>query len=79
MHIRLMVSALCAIAAVGLSSARPVAELIPPATTGRIEAPSPWSAQAVRRFERIGENVADVDVRPGTTARVAFVLPIDVQ
>ena len=29
--------------------------------------------------ERIGENVADVDVRPGAIARVTFVLPIDVQ
>jgi hypothetical protein len=29
--------------------------------------------------ERIGENVAPIDVKPGGTAKAAFMLPIDVQ
>ena len=29
--------------------------------------------------ERIGENVAPIDVKPGSTARATFMLPIDVQ
>jgi hypothetical protein len=29
--------------------------------------------------ERIGENIAAIDVKPGGTARATFILPIDVQ
>lgn len=86
MHIPLSLSTLCAIAVAAVWSAHPSASdvdagrTVPSADGSFVLDNVPAGKYRLGAWhERIGENMTTIRVTPGSTARAAFVLRIDVQ